>query len=94
MVTAAILLSWAGLWLVMLPFLFISDADNGRLGHDFRTLWVPEFLPAVITAVVCLVMVQAKQRRAAGMRFLALPAVLLVATIVVDTVAIALHRAG
>jgi len=90
-VTAGILLSWAGMWLAMLPLLLINDADNGRFGHDFRSLWVPEFLPAVITAVVCLVMVQAVQRRAVGMRLLALPVALLVITIVADTVAIALH---
>lgn len=91
LVTAAVLFSWAGLWVVMLPLLVVNDADNGRLGHDFRTLWVPEFIPAVITAVVCLIMVQAERRHPFGMKLLAVPCLLLVATIATATIAIAVH---
>jgi hypothetical protein len=90
-VGAAVLFSWAGLWLVMLPLLVLNDADNGRAGHDFRTLWLPEFLPAVITATVCLVMVQVERRKPLRARLLALPTLLFVATVIVDAVAFASH---
>ena len=91
MVMAAVLFAWAGLWVVMLPLLPINDADNGRSGHDFRTLWLAEFLPAALTAVVCLVMVQAERRKQLSVKLVTIPCVLLAATIAIDTIAIAVH---
>jgi Protein of unknown function (DUF2510) len=91
LVTAAVLFSWATLWLAILPSLLVNDADNGRAGHDFRTLWVPEFLPAVIAAIVCVVLVRVDRRRPLGAGLVALAVLLLAATTVLATTAFALH---
>jgi Protein of unknown function (DUF2510) len=91
LVTAAVLFSWAALWLAILPSLVINDADNGRAGHDLRTLWVPEFLPAVITAIVCLALVRVDRRRPLGVGLVALAVLLLAATTVLAAIAFALY---
>lgn len=89
-----LLFLWVGLWFAVLPLLLLSDADNGVATHDLRTLWIPEVLPGLITAVVCLVMVQEDRRRKLSWRLLAVPCVLLGVTVVIDVLAIALHRSG
>lgn len=93
-VSAVLLFLWVGLWFAVLPLLLLSDADNGVATHDLRTLWIPEVLPGLITAVVCLVMVQEDRRRKLSWRLLAVPCVLLGVTVVIDVLAIALHKSG
>lgn len=79
---------WCLVWLAIFPLLVVSDADNGRLGHDLAAVWLPEFSLGLLGAVVCLVFAFNQRAQARlGNRVLLAPAMaaaaLVVATLLV-----------
>jgi len=53
--SAVVLGLWCVVWLTIFPLLVVSDADNGRLGHDLAVVWLPEFAVGAAGTVGCLV---------------------------------------
>lgn len=81
-VSAVLLSAWAAVWVLVLPLLMLSDADNGRFGRDLATVWLPEIAIGLGAAVACMVMVRAERRRPALWKVLAVPAVAVVVLVV------------
>jgi hypothetical protein len=85
-VSSAFFWVWAGLLVLILPLLFVNDADNGRLNHDLTFVWLPEIAVALAGAVVCLVMLGVERKRPRLWKVLIPPAVAIVALVVTTVV--------
>jgi len=80
--SAVVLGLWCVVWLAIFPLLVVSDADNGRLGHDLAAVWLPEFAVGAAGTVGCLVFAfNARIQARLANRVLLAPVVALVALV-------------
>jgi hypothetical protein len=70
--------AWTAIWVLAFPLMGLGDADNGRFDHDFRSIWLPNFVLAVIGVGVSVAMMRIEKRRPAmGNRALIPPALVM-----------------
>ena len=77
---------YAGVWVLLLPAMVISDADNGAFGHDFSTILVPEIGIACLGAVACIAGLQLERRGSDWWKALAAPAAAAAAVVVLSVI--------
>lgn len=81
-VSAVVFALWCVVWLAIFPLLVVSDADNGRLGHDLAVVWLPEFSLGAAGMSVCFVLAfNAKVHARLGNKVLFAPAATVVALV-------------
>ena len=91
-VAAVAFFAWVAVWVLILPLLLLSDADNGRFGHDLAVVWLPEVVVALAGGAASLAMLSVEDSRPAIWKVLAFP--VLAATAVAVLSAVVLPTGG